>query len=180
MIMKRKVTAVVRMLAAFVLAIWLLPLGACAQGTGASGQEAPDLLSQAKEQLAAVFANVDSGKADEIFSFFKDKIQEGSLKSEEGILSAIEEGKEKFGMELDKADAQKLVETMEKLEKIGFSAEYVLDKAQGLYQQYGAEFADHLDEAITDAVKDAAQGVVKGFFANLKSSVKSFWGSLLS
>lgn len=175
--MKRKVSAALLIL---LLAVWLWPLGLHAQGADSSDQGAADMVRQAKEQLSAIFENVDSQAAGEIFSFLKELVQDDGLNSEEGILSAILEGKEKFGVEIDKEEARKLVETMESLEEMGFSAEYVLDKTQNLYQQYGAGFVDHLDEVVAGAVKDAAQGAVRGFFNNLKNSVKNFFGNLFS
>ena len=57
--------------------------------------------------------------------------------TEEKILEIIEEGKEKLGIELSKEDARKLVDVMEQLEDVGFSAEYVIEKAEELYREYG-------------------------------------------
>ena len=175
--MKSKILAALLVL---FLAVWLLPLGLQAQGTEPSGKGAGDIISQAKEQLSAVFGHVGSQAAGEIFSFLKELVQDDALKSEEGMINAIKEGKEKFGVEVDREDAQKLVDTMERLEEIGFSPEYILDKAQGLYQQYGADFVDHMDEVVAGAAKDAAQGAVQGFFANLKESVKNFFSNIFS
>lgn len=122
----------------------------------------------------------DEGQAKEFFSFVKDKIKDDALDSEEGILEVIEEGKEKFGIEISKEDAGKLVGAMEQLQDLGFSAEDVVDEAEKLYQQYGADFADHAEEAITGAVKNAAENAASGFFEGLKLSVKNFFDSLFS
>lgn len=78
-------------------------------------------------------------------------------------------------MELDEADARALVDTMEKLEDMGFSAEYVVEKAESLYGEYGAEFVDHADELVKGAVKNAAQNAIGSFWDNLKSSVRGFF-----
>lgn len=175
--MKNKISVILRI---FILLLLAASIYGCTVGNGAADGNAADIISQMKQQLSAVFDYVDQETAGELFSFFKDKITEGSLNSEEGILSAIEEGKEKFGVEISREDAQKLVDTMEKLEGIGFSPEYVVDKAESLYQQYGADFVEHVDEVVTDAVKSAASNAAGSFFDDLKNSIKSFFDGLFS
>ncbi len=175
--MKKRISALLLMLMMLFL---ILPMPVRAAETGTSDQEAADILSQVKQELSAVFENVDKETAEEVFSFLKEKIKEGNLDSEEGLLNAIEEGKAKFGVEISKEDAGKLVDTMEKLEDIGFSAEYVMDKAEHLYQQYGADFADHIDELLADAVKNAASNAMNSFWDNLKNSIKDFFSNLFS
>lgn len=145
-----------------------------------SGEEAEDLIGQIKEHLGAVFENIDQETALDTFAFLKEKIAEGNLTTEEGLSNAIEEGKERFGVEISRQDARKLVDTMEKLEDMGFSAEYVLDKTESLYKEYGAEFIDHVDEVAAGAVKNAVSGAISSFFKNLASSVKEFFTGLFS
>ncbi len=175
--MKRKILVWLSVLCAVIL---LCPSAGYAKETEGVDKEAADMIGQVKQQLAAVFENVDKETAEEVFSFLKQKVQGEALYTEEGLLAAINEGKEKFGVEIDKTDAQKLVDTMEKLEDMGFSAEYVIDKTQSLYQQYGAGFVEHVDEVVTGAVKDAASNAVSSFFNNLKNSVKGFFDNLFS
>lgn len=79
---------------------------------------------------------------------------------------------------MNKEDARKLVDAMERLEDMGFSAEYMIEKTESLYQEYGADFVDHVDEVVTGAVKNAASSAVSSFFGNLKKSVSSFFSSL--
>ena len=67
---------------------------------------------------------------------------------------------------------------MEKLEALGFSAEYIVEKTESMYQEYGADFVDHVDEVVTGAVKNAASNVISSFFNGLKDSVKSFFNNL--
>lgn len=103
-----------------------------------------------------------------------------SLSKEEQLEEIIEEGKEKLGMELSKEDAQKLVDAMEQLENVGFSTDYVIEKAEELYRQYGEKFIDHVDEAVTDAVQGAASNAIETFFENLKNSIKRFFENLFA
>lgn len=175
--MKKRISA---LLLAVVMMALIFPMPIRAAETEAADQEAADLLSQVKQELSDVFENVDEETAEEVFSFLKEKVREGNLDSEEGLLSAIEEGKAKFGVEISREDAGKLVDTMEKLEDMGFSAEYVMDKAEILYQQYGADFADHVEELLADAVKNAASNVMNSFWDNLKNSIKDFFINLFS
>lgn len=173
--MRKKCSA---LLLVFMVLLLFFPVSVHAAET--ENQNAEDILSQVKQQLSAVFENVDQETAEEVFSFLKEKIGEGNLNSEEGLSRAIEEGKEKFGVEISKEDARKLVDAMEKLEDIGFSADYVMDKAQTLYKQYGADFVEHVDELLTDAVKNAATNAMNSFWDNLKNSIKDFFSSLFS
>lgn len=159
----------------------LVLLTAGAVPVGANASEAnPDqgIMDQIKEQLSDAFDNMDKETADQVFDFLKDQAKEGNLSSGTGIKEAIEKGQEKFGVEISEADAKTLVNTMEKLEDMGFSAEYVVEKAGSLYEEYGTDFVDHTDELVKGAVKNAASNAVGSFWQNLKNSVKSFFSNL--
>ena len=139
-----------------------------------------ELLGDVGEKLSNALSGMDDETAGEIFEFVKEKVQDGSLKSEDGIKKAISEGEEKFGVDISEADAKRIVETMEKLEDLGFSGEYVIDKAQELYNQYGADFLDHADEVIKGAVQNAVTGAADNFFHNLWESAKNFFKNLFN
>ena len=139
-----------------------------------------ELLGDVGEKLSNALSGMDDETAGEIFEFVKEKVQDGSLKSEDGIKKAISEGEEKFGVDISEADAKRIVETMEKLEDLGFSGEYVIDKAQELYNQYGADFLDHADEVIKGAVQNAVTGAADNFFHNLGESAKNFFKNLFN
>lgn len=174
--MKKKIAVILAVL--MMVFLWI-PMSAAASETS-SGEDATDIIGQIKQQLEAVFENIDQETASEAFSFLKEKIEEGNLTTEEGLSSAIEEGKEKFGVEISKEDAKKLVDAMEKLEDMGFSAEYVIEKTENLYQEYGSDFVNHVDEVVTGAVKNAVSGAISSFFENLANSVKEFFANLFS
>lgn len=143
-----------------------------------SGIDIDELLGDVKEKLSDALSGMDDETAGEIFEFVKEKARDGSLKSEEGIEKAISEGEEKFGVDISEADAKKIVETMEKLEDLGFSGEYVIDRAQELYDRYGADFLEHADEVVKGAVQNAVTGAVDSFFRNLWESAKNFFKNL--
>lgn len=145
-----------------------------------SSVDIDELLGDVREKLSNALSGMDDETAGEIFEFVKEKVQDGSLKSEDGIKKAISEGEEKFGVDISEADAKRIVETMEKLEDLGFSGEYVIDKAQELYNQYGADFLDHADEVIKGAVQNAVTGAADNFFHNLWESAKNFFKDLFN
>lgn len=174
--MKKKIFTLLMVLAVMIL---FVPVSARASGDF-SEADATDVLSQIKQELSTAFEEMDQETAEEVFSFLKDKLGEGDYGSEEGLQNIIEEGKDKFGVEVNKEDARKLVDAMEKLEGMGFSAEYVVSKTESLYQEYGAGFVDHVDEVVKGAVKNAASNAVSSFFDNLKKSVKDFFSNLLT
>lgn len=145
-----------------------------------SSVDIDELLGDVREKLSNALSGMDDETAGEIFEFVKEKVQDGSLKSEDGIKKAISEGEEKFGVDISEADAKRIVETMEKLEDLGFSGEYVIDKAQELYNQYGADFLDHADEVIKGAVQNAVTSAADNFFHNLLESAKNFFKNLFS
>lgn len=174
--MKKKIAVV---LTALVIVFLTIPMYAAASETS-SGEDASDIIEQIKQQLEGVFENIDQETASDAFSFLKEKIAEGNLTTEEGLSNAIEEGKEKFGVEISKEDARKLVDAMEKLEDMGFSAEYLIDKTETLYGKYGTDFIDHVDEVVTGAVKNAVTNAISSFFEKLANSVKDFFTSLFS
>ena len=92
----------------------------------------------------------------------------------------IEQVKERLDVEISRQDARKLVDAMEKLEDMGFSVEDMLEKAERLYEEYGAEFVDHMEEEVTEVVKNATANAVSSFFENLVNSVKAFFTDIFS
>ena len=106
--MKKKLLAVLMVLAAV---LWLVPVSARASGDLPEGDTA-DIIKQVKQQLSAAFEDMDQETAQEVFSFLKDKVREENFGSEEGLASMIKEGKDKFGVEVSKEEARKLVDAM--------------------------------------------------------------------
>ncbi len=172
--MKKKLSIFLAVLA---VAFLFVPVSVRAAGDFSESDTA-DIISQVKQQLSAAFENLDQETAQEVFSFLKEKLREADYGTEEGLSGIIQEGKDKFGVEVSREDARKLVEAMEKLEDMGFSAEYMVDKTESLYEEYGADFVDHVDEVVTGAVKNAASNAVNSFFGNLKKSVQNFFSNL--
>ena len=154
--------------------------GMTAKAQETTGTDIGGMLGGVKDKLSEAIAGMDEGTVGEVLNFVKEKVSDGSLKTEDGLTQAIREGEEKFGVTVDRADAQKVVDTMEKLEDMGFSGEYVMEKAGELYDEHGVKFVDHIDEVVTGAVKDAVADAAGGFFSNLWESTKSFFKNLVS
>ena len=154
--------------------------GMTAKAQETTGTDIGGMLGGVKDKLSEAIAGMDEGTVGEVLNFVKEKVSDGSLKTEDGLTQAIREGEEKFGVTVDRADAQKVVDTMEKLEDMGFSGEYVMEKAKELYDEQGTGFVDHIDEVVAGAVKDAVAGAASGFFSNLWESTKSFLKNLVA
>lgn len=154
--------------------------GMTAKAQETTGTDIGGMLGGVKDKLSEAIAGMDEGTVGEVLNFVKEKVSDGSLKTEDGLTQAIREGEEKFGVTVDREDAQKVVDTMEKLEDMGFSGEYVMEKAKELYDEHGTGFVDHIDEVVTGAVKDAVAGAASGFFSNLWESTKSFLKNLVA
>lgn len=136
------------------------------------------ILGEAKGKISGAFEKTDEETAREIFDFVKGKVSDGSLKTEEGLLEAIKEGENKFGVSIDEETARRVVAVMEKLEDMGFSGEDIIEKSKELYEAYGAEFMEHADEVVTEAVEEAVTDAVGSFFRNLWEGIKNFFQNL--
>lgn len=159
-----------------------IPATARAAGTtqGAENIDTEELLGDVKDKISEAVSEMDPKTVKEIFQFASEKISDGSLDSEEGLKAAIQESEEKFGITIKEADARKVVEAMQKLEDMGFSADYILNKAESLYDKYGADFVDHTNEIIRGAVENAVKNAAESFFSNLWQSTKNFFSGLFS
>lgn len=137
-----------------------------------------EMFSEVKDKLKEAFEKIDKETALKMFDFVKEKLADGSLETESGLEEAIAEGETLFGVTVDKEAAKQVVETMEKLEAMGFSGEEVVEKAKRLYEEYGAEFVDHANEAITEVVESAVEDAVNSFFENLWEGAQDFFRNL--
>ncbi len=149
------------------------------RAAGKNDVDVSGLLGNVKEELSDALSKMDEETVKGILGFVKEKVADGSLKTDKGLSDAIAEGEKEFGVTIDKADAQKVVDTMEKLEEMGFSGEHIMEKTEELYDKYGADFVEHVDEvaagAVQEAVADAADSFIKNIWISTKSFVKSLF-----
>ena len=152
--------------------LFCLPASAAGNASG----EIPDiaeLLDDVEERVSDALSKIEKEEMDEIFDFVKEKVSDGSLYSEEGIKAAIAEAEEKFNVSVDASVAQQVVDAMEKLEDMGFSGEEIVNKAEKLYDTYGADFLKHANEMFAETIEEAVENAVADFFSNLWEDIKT-------
>ena len=71
----------------------------------------------------------------------------GELENEDDIRKAIKEGEEKFGVTLGDEEIQQIVDLMLKIKALGLDPNKLVDQAADLYEKFGDDFVNHLDEA---------------------------------
>lgn len=175
--MKRILTVMLALLTGCCIAV-SVP-SAPAEASGKNSTDVSELLGNVKEKLSEAVSGMDQETVKEIFDFIQEKVKDGSLKTDAGLKEAIQEGETKFNVTIEEEDARQVVDAMEKLESMGFSGEYVLEKAEELYDRYGAGFVDHMDELAADAIQNAVTNAAGNFFGNLWQSTKSFFKNFL-
>lgn len=133
------------------------------------------MFSDMEQGVTEALENADSEQVKEMFDYVKEKMSSGSLGTEEGLSAAIEESRERFGVAIDRDSARQVVEVMEQLENMGFSGEEMMDRAKGLYEEYGADFMVHMKDEFTEAVEDAVSDAADDFWNNLMDTVKGMF-----
>lgn len=131
-----------------------------------------EMFSGMEEGISGALENADSEQVKEMFDFVKDKMSTGNLGTEEGLSTAIAEGEERFGVSIDKDSARQVVKVMEQLEDMGFSGEEMVDRAKGLYEEYGADFMEHMKDEFTEAIEQTVSGAADDFWNHLVNTVK--------
>ncbi len=163
-----------------------LVLFGCLMGNGIvsyAGELDPnELIQEYQDVLGNILEDADESTIEEAFSFLKEKIAEDGLDTEEEIKNAIEEGKEEFGIEIEDQYIEDLLGLMNQLEDMGFDSEEIINDAEEMYQEYGADMVDHVQELVTDTVKDSIGTIIKNvvaeFFRMLGESIKNFFTNL--
>ena len=118
-------------------------------------------------ELAGVVKEADDEKVDEVFDFIKEKTDEGALSGAEGVKEVLKESEERFNIKIPEDTTQKISGAVENLENMGFSTE------KKLYDKYGKDFTEHLEEAIVEAAKDAAGNTTENMIESAKESLSS-------
>lgn len=150
------------------------------------------------ETSVAESAEVPSAETvSEVLDFVKEKWDAGAFKSDKEIQEAIEEGEEKFGVDLGEDLEKQLAKILKGLDGLGVSSDTAIDAAKKLYEEKGEEIAgqlqelyeeqsdkfaeqagkllkENLVEPAKEAAKAAVENTAKNFWKDLKSSVGSF------
>lgn len=125
-------------------------------------------LTDVKDNITSAVDRVDKERLDEVVDFVKEKNAEGLLKSQEGISKAIDEAEERFGAVVDDNTRQKIASSVEELENLGFSTDVIVDRTGELYEKYGKEFVDHIEEAFVGVAKDTAKNKAEELWTDFK------------
>jgi len=136
-------------------------------------------VSEMTEGFGELSESVDKDTMDEVMSYVKEKSEDGSFKSREGIKQAIEEAEEKYDFSVSDNTKEQIAEAVDKLEDMGFSTESVVEKTEGLYDKYGADFVDHMEEAFIEAARDAAENAAKNAWDGAKDGARELISGIL-
>lgn len=143
-----------------------------------TGEEVADtVLDTALNELVTTGEIANKSMSNEdveaLVAFIKEKIAAGELETEEDIRKAIEEGEATFGVSLSDSDKEQIVQVMLKVKELNLDPNMLLDQATDLYDKYGDDIVNHLDDAgFFDSLGNFFQGLGKSigdFFAELFS-----------
>ena len=129
-------------------------------------------ISDVKEKVTSLTDEVDSETLDEMAGFIKEKKAEGKLNSKEGIMDAIDEAEERFQTTVSEDVRQQIASSVDLLEDMGFSTDTIVNKTEELYDRYGKEFGDHIEEVFLEAAKEKASDAVQSAWDGVKKSIK--------
>lgn len=144
-----------------------------------TGEEVNDtVLDTALNELVATGEIVNNKSmsnedVEALVAFIKEKIAAGELETEDDIRKAIADGEATFGVSLGDSDKEQIVQVMLKVKKLNLDPNMLLDQAVGLYDKYGDDIVNHLqDEGFFDSIGN--------FFQNLGKSITDFFSGLFS
>lgn len=127
-------------------------------------------------EIAAAAGSASSEDVEELVAFIKAKLANGELETDEDIKRAVEEGEIRFGVSLTDAEAQKIVDVMKKIDKLGLDPNVLLDQAKDLYDKFGDDLLNQADKALGEIFSNA----VSGFFKELGNKISNFFKNLFS
>ena len=117
--------------------------------------------------------SASSEEVEALVAYIKGKIAAGELENEDDIRAAIAEGEQKFGVTLEDAEVEQIVSVMLKIKELGLDPNMLVDQAADLYEKWGDDFVNHLDEGgFFDSVAE--------FFSNIGKSIGEFFTGLFS
>lgn len=159
------------------VAVLALPFGL---HTAAEEAELPQ--ETAKEADAEEAGQADDPEGEKVLQWLSDKAASGDVdfSDEESILCAIDEAEEEFGVSLDEKERDRIVGTLQKLDRLGVGTEEMLEQAKKLYRKYGEEVVHEANDVINEAVEDAVKSATDNFFRSMKSAVQGFFKDLFA
>lgn len=123
-------------------------------------------------EITDALENADSEEVEALIAFVKAKLAAGDLETESDIRAAIEEGEDQFGVTLDESEIQQIIDVMNKIKGLGLDPSVLVNQAADLYEQFGADFLNHIDGA------SIAKSGISGFFSKIGNGIKDFFANL--
>lgn len=154
--MRRSAVTVCAAVLALVLGCAGTPFEMCGQSAVLTVRAQNDTSEKEKEEIPE--------EVSELLDFIKEKWDAGEFDSREDIEAAIEEGEEKFGVELDEGKREQLAQALEKLDELGLDHDAALSLAKNLYRDYGDEIVDDLQslyDQYGDELVENAETILK-------------------
>ena len=131
-------------------------------------------------EIASITKSADDEKVEELIAYIKGKLAAGELESEEDIRNAIIEGETKFGVDLSEEDILKIINLMNKIEKLGIDPEMLLSQAKDLYDKFGDQILAEPENALKEVAENAVKNAVGNFVDRVKTSVSNFFSNLFN
>lgn len=141
-----------------------------AQNNPIDGMNLP--LDEMSDGMKSVVKNIDDETAHQVLDYVKQKSKDGSLSTKDGIKKTIDEAEDIYNFSIAENSKDQIAEAVDTLQDMGFSTDIIVDNTEKLYDKYGAEFVDHLEEAFVDAAKDAAKSAAESAWDKTKENVK--------
>lgn len=150
------------------------------------GTKNGEAISALRDTLEEMVENVSLEDVRKILDFISENVSEEKLKSLEGIKEIIAEYEKEFDVTLTKEQINKILSLVKKIEKSGISVEYLLKQAEEIYEKYGDELTEDMENG-TDKVMKEAQSKIKeevkkevsksvsNYFSDMVNNVKSFF-----
>ncbi len=126
-------------------------------------------------ELSNVTKNADKSQVNAVMDVLSERTKDGTLSQDEGVKSVLQECAQSAGVEIPEEVVTSVESALDTLEGMGFSAQSIADSVTEVYEKYGTEFADHMEEAFVNAAKDAAGNSAQSAWESLESTVKNLF-----
>ena len=116
--------------------------------------------------------DANSEDIEALIAFVKAKVAAGDLSSDAQIEAAIEEGEQKFGVDLSEDEVKQILDIMQKINALGLDPNMLVQQAEDLYSKFGTDFLQHIEGS--EIAKQAAGNI----FSQIGNAIKRFFAGL--
>lgn len=113
--------------------------------------------------------------AEKVIDFIRQKLESGELETDEEISTAIDEVEDEFDVSLTEDEKDKILQSIQKIKKLGLDPEKLLDQASKICDDAKQELIKETEKK----VKTSFVNSVTGFFQDMGSRVKDFFTGAL-